>query len=79
MEEINIKKEENTKMDLNKKCFRFELAAKIEGRKKRGQINFTYKVIELPKDRIGVLYFREYKKCKFYIYSSKTFVKITRF
>jgi len=79
MEEINIKKEENTKMDLNKKCFRFELAVKIEGKKKIGYNNFIHKVIELPKDRIGVLYYIEYKKCLFCIYSSKTFAIITKF
>jgi len=77
MEEINIKKDENTKMDLNKKCFKFELAAKINI--KKGYSNFIRKVIELPKDRIGVLFFEEIKDCLFCIYSLKTFAIITKF
>ena len=77
MEEIIIKKDENTKMDLNKKCFRFELATKIEIK-----IGYNYsikKVIDLPKERIGIIYEIKDNECLFFIYSSKTFSKITEF
>ena len=74
---INNKKDENIKIDLNKRNFNFELIAKIELEKKDNI--YIKKVIELPKDRLGILYEIKYKNCLFSIYSSKTFVKIYNF
>ena len=74
---INIQKEENIKMKLDKKNFNFELSAVIEINK--GYNSYIKKVLELPGDRIGILYQIMYEKCLFYIYSSKIFKRITEF
>ena len=77
MEEIKDKKEENTKMKLNRTNFKFELATKIQIR--IGDRNFIEKIIELPQNKIGILYGIESDKSLFLIYSSKTFTMIKQF
>ena len=91
MEEINIKKDKNIKMGINKNKFRFELTAKIElvndEPKSEGEEEGQYrefpciikKVIELSEDKLGILYEIEYEECLFLIYSSKTFARIKKF
>ena len=72
---INI--DENTIEELNRTNFKFELTTKIKIRI-RGR-NFIEKIIELPQDKIGILFGIEYKKSLFLIYSSKTFTMIKKF
>jgi hypothetical protein len=76
---INYKKDENenTKTELNRINFKFELATKIKIR--IGEKKYIEKIIELPYDKIGILYGIEYNKNLFLIYSSKTFTKIKQF
>ena len=86
MEEKNIKKDENIKMEINKNNFRFELATKIEiinndeeeEEDEFKEKSFIKKVIKLSEDKLGILYQIRYYECLFFIYSSKTFTLIKK-
>lgn len=87
MEETNIKKEENLKMEINKNKFRFELATKIEignddEQEEEDEFkpnSYIKKVIELSEDKLGIFYGDTYNGFLFFIYSSKTFTLIKQF
>ena len=74
---IRINLYENKITELNRTNFKFELATKIQIRIK--DCHIIEKIIELPQDKIGILYRRKYNKCLFLIYSSKTFTMIKQF
>ena len=74
---ISINLYKNKITELNRTNFKFELATKIQIG--IGDSHFIEKIIELPQDKIGILYRREYNKCLFLIYSSKTFTMIKQF